>query len=275
MTLPTIFDTCRPRQDVLDGTMADADFAADLAQVLTGRASAAYRDPVRFFANTWPTRGLKRLLASVCRRLSGAGGAVEPIFRLETAYGGGKTHSLIALAHAARGLQDVPNATDFVAPALLPAAPVRIAAFDGENADPANGRALEGGLLAYTPWGEIAYALGGTAGYERVRRSDEGRVAPGADTLRALIGDAPALILLDELSVYLRKVREQDAGRNQLTAFLSSIFKAVETAPHAALVHTLAIGKDGGRWTPTRKSISSSPTRWPRSRASRPARRSC
>ena len=247
MTIPTIFDTCRPRQDVLDGTMADADFAADLAQVLTGRASAAYRDPVRFFANTWPTRGLKHLLANICRRLSGAGGGVDPIFRLDTAYGGGKTHSMIALAHAARGLQEVPNATDFVDPALLPAAPVRIAAFDGENADPTNGRALEGGRLAYTPWGEIAYALGGTAGYERVRRSDEGRVAPGADTLRALIGDAPALILLDELSVYLRKVHGQDAGRNQLTAFLSAIFKAVETAPHAALVYTLAIGKDGGR----------------------------
>ena len=72
--IPTIFDTCRPRPDVLDGAVADADFAADLAQVLTGRASAAYRDPVRFFANTWPTRGLKRLLANVCRRLSGAGG---------------------------------------------------------------------------------------------------------------------------------------------------------------------------------------------------------
>ena len=247
MALPTIFDTCRPRPDVLDGAVADADFAADLAQVLTGRGSAAYRDPVRFFANTWPTRGLKRLLANVCRRLSGAGGGVGPIFRLDTAYGGGKTHGLIALAHAAGDPRNAPGAAEFVDPALLPAAPVRIAAFDGENADPANGRALEDGLLAYTPWGEIAWALGGTAGYERVRPSDESRVAPGADTLRALIGDAPALILLDELSVYLRKARRLAAGGEQLTAFLTSLFKAVETAPRAALVYTLAIGKDGGR----------------------------
>ncbi len=246
--IPTIFDTCRPRPDVLDGTVADADFAADLAQVLTGRASAAYRDPVRFFANTWPTRGLKHLLANVCRRLSGAGGAVGPIFRLDTAYGGGKTHGLIALAHAARGLAGVPDAAEFVDPALLPA-PVRIAAFDGENADPANGRALEADLLAYTPWGEIAYALGGAAGHERVRRSDERRIAPGADTLRSLIGDAPALILLDELSVYLRKARRLDDARDQLTAFLTSLFKAVETAPRAALVYTLAVGKDGRRST--------------------------
>ena len=247
VTIPSIFDACRPRPDVLDGTVADADFAADLAQVLTGQASAAYRDPVRFFANTWPTRGLKQLLANVCRRLSGAGGAVGPIFRLDTAYGGGKTHGLIALAHAARGLKEVPGAAEFVDPALPPAAPVRIAAFDGENADPANGRALEGGVLAHTPWGEIAHALGGTAGYERVRRSDEDRMAPGADTLRSLIGDAPALILLDELSVYLRKVRRLDGAGEQLTAFLTSLFKAVETAPHAALVYTLAAGKDGAR----------------------------
>ena len=72
-------------------------------------------------------------------------------------------------------------------------------------------------------------------------------MAPGADTLRALVGDAPALILLDELSVYLRKARRLAAGGEQLTAFLTSLFKAVETAPRAALVYTLAIGKDGGR----------------------------
>ena len=69
-------------------------------------------------------------------------------------------------------------------------APVRVAAYDGENADPMNGRALDGGVLAYTPWGEIAHALAGRPGYERVRQSDEHRVAPGSETLRALFGDA-------------------------------------------------------------------------------------
>jgi hypothetical protein len=170
---------------------------------------------------------------------------VGAIFRLDTSYGGGKTHGLIALAHAGRGLAGVPNAAEFIDPALLPTEPVRIAAFDGENADPANGRALDGGVLAFTPWGEIAHALAGAAGYERVRRSDEQRVAPGADTLRTLLGDVPALILLDELSVYLRKVGRQDDARGQLTAFLTSLFKAVESAPNASLVYTLAIGKDG------------------------------
>ena len=245
MTIPTIFETSRPRDDVLRGAIAEADFAADLAQVVAGRGGAEYLDPARFFARTYPTRGLKDLLANVGRRLTGAGGEAAAIFRLDTSYGGGKTHGLIALVHAARGMRGVANVAEFVEPALVPGGPVRIAAFDGENADPANGRAMGEGVLAHTPWGEIAYALAGRAGYERVRSSDERRVAPGAGTLRELFGGEPALILLDELSVYLRKVRRFDDAHDQLTAFLTSLFKAVEGAPNAALVYTLAIGKDG------------------------------
>ena len=245
MTVPTIFETCRPRADVLAGTVAEADFAADLAQVIVGKGNAEYLDPARFFANTYPTRGLRNLLANVCRRLTGAGGEVASIFRLDTSYGGGKSHGLIALCHAARGVRDVPDIKEFVDPSLLPRSRVRIAAFDGENADPANGRRMEDGVLAYTPWGEIACALAGREGYERVRKSDESRIAPGAGTLRELFGGEPALILLDELSVYLRKVRNLGDARDQLTAFLTSLFKAVESAPDAVLVYTLAIGKDG------------------------------
>ena len=245
MTIPTIFETCRPREDVLKGAITEADFAADLAQVIIGKGNVEYLDPVRFFANTYPTRGLKNLLSNVCRRLSGAGGEVAAIFRLDTSYGGGKTHGLIALTHAANGMKGVANVGEFIDPSLLPDNRVRVAAFDGENADPANGRAMGEGVLAYTPWGEIAYALAGRDGYERVRKSDESRIAPGAETLRELFGGDPTLILLDELSVYLRKVRNLEDARDQLTAFLTSLFKAVESAPNAALVYTLAIGKDG------------------------------
>ena len=245
MTIPTIFETCRPRADVLEGSVAEADFAADLAQVIIGGGNEEYRDPARFFANTYPTRGLKNLLANVCRRLTGAGGEVAAIFRLDTSYGGGKTHGLIALTHAARGMNGVSGVEEFVDPSLLPEGNVRIAAFDGENADPANGRAMGDGVLAHTPWGEIAYALAGKDGYARVRNSDESRIAPGAETLRELFGGEPVLILLDELSVYLRKVCNLDDAYDQLTAFLTSLFKAVEGAPNAALVYTLAIGKDG------------------------------
>ena len=114
-----IFDVCKPRADVLAGAV-ESDFAADLARVVRGDATDEYSDPVQFFARTYPTAGLRDLLANVCRRLSGTGGEVAAIFRLDTSYGGGKTHGLIALAHAAAGLPDVANAGEFVDPSLLP-----------------------------------------------------------------------------------------------------------------------------------------------------------
>ena len=124
-----------------------------------------------------------------------------------------------------------------------------MAAFDGENADPINGHALGDGIRAYTPWGELAYALGGAQGYELLRKSDEQKTAPGADTLKELIDGKPALFLLDELSIYLRKQGARDAAQaaRQLTAFLTALFKAVETSPRTALVYTLAIGKRDGK----------------------------
>lgn len=245
--VPTIFDVCKPRPDVLAGAV-ESDFAADLARVVRGDAAEEYADPSRFFANSYPTAGLRDLLANVCRRLSGSGGEAASIFRLDTSYGGGKTHGLIALAHAASGLASIPNAAEFVDPSLLPSGNVRVAAFDGENADPTNGRAMGAGnqrVLAHTPWGEIAFALSGAAGFERFRRSDEESAAPGSETLRELFGGEPTLILLDELSVYLRKVKNHGGAADQFTAFLTSLFKAVESAPNAALVYTLAIGRDG------------------------------
>ena len=146
-----------------------------------------------------------------------------------------------------RGLDGVSNADEFLEPALRPGKPVRIAAFDGENADPANGRRLNDTIRAFSPWGELAYALAGESGYRLVEQSDKEGIAPGADTLRELLGSEPALILIDEVAPYLRKV----AGRNtqrageQLLAFMTSLMKAVESLPHVALVFTLAVGRDG------------------------------
>ncbi len=240
----TIFDTCEPRDDVRHGTIRESEFAADLARVLRKEAAKEYQDPALFFANTHPTEGLKALLTNVFRRLSGAGGEASAIFRLDTQYGGGKTHALIALAHVANGAAGVANIDEFVERALVPSTPVTVAAFDGENADPANGRDVGDGIRAFTPWGELAYALGGKAGYERVRASDEQRKAPGASTIVELFGGRPALMLLDELSVYLRKVKGRPEA-DQLTPFLTALFKAVESSPGVVLVFTLALGKSG------------------------------
>ncbi len=239
-----LFEICDPRPDILAGSARDSDFAADLAQVLAKTAPSEYRDASVFFGNTHPTAGLRALLENVCRRLSGAGGEAASIFRLDTQYGGGKTHSLIALLHVAGGMAGVSHPEEFIPKELVPKGRVRIAAFDGENADPANGRVVAPGVRAFTPWGELAWALAGAEGYERVRTSDVERTAPGADTFRSLFGGEPTLILLDELSIYLRKVKgKRDA--EQLAPFFNSLFKAVESSPGAAVVFTLAIGKEG------------------------------
>ena len=244
MTLPSVFDLCVPRKDVLNGTITDSDFAANLARVLRGDAAPDYLDPKQFFPNTYPTEGLKGLLANVCGRLSGKGAAISAVFRLDTSFGGGKTHGLIALVHAARGMKGVLNVEEFVNPAIVPIGPVRVAAFDGENADVANGRPMGEGIRAFTPWGEIAYQLAGKAGYEIVRKSDQDRIAPGTDTIRELFGSDPVLIVIDELGEYLRKVQHMD-GPDQLAAFMKALFTAVETTSNAAVVYTLAVQAGG------------------------------
>ena len=126
-------------------------------------------------------------------------------------------------------------------------------------------------MYAHTPWGELAYGLAGKAGYERVRKSDEQMVAPGADTIAELFGDRPTLILLDEISVYLRKARKAGlSADDQLTAFLQSLFKAVESSRRAVLVYTLAIGKDFQATDAYSDENQSSPIGWRRLRVCRP-----
>ena len=242
-----LFSICEPRTDVLQGALKESDFAADLSQVLRGDAPDEYRKPELFFANTYPTKGLKNVLKLVALRVLGRPEQIGAIFRLDTQFGGGKTHTLIALAHAMNGLAGIPNADEFLEPALRPTKAVRIAAFDGENADPTNGRRLNNSTRAFSPWGELAYALAGEEGYRLVEQSDKEGIAPGADTLRELLGDEPALILIDEIAPYLRKVagRHTQRAGEQLLAFMTSLMKAVESLPHVALVFTLAVGRDG------------------------------
>ncbi len=246
MSAPTIFDLCKPRPDVLAGTSSDSDFAADLSHVVLGAGGPVeYSDPQRFFANTYPTRGLKSLLANVCTRLSGKSGAVAAIFRLDTSFGGGKTHGLIALVHAARGMLGVTNPSEFLDPALIPTDEVRVAASMARTPIQPMAAAWRMTCLPSRRGARSPIALAGREGYERLKKSDQEGMAPGAGTIAELFGDRPALILLDELSVYLRKIKNRPGARDQLTAFLTSLFKAVESSSRATLVYTLAVGKDG------------------------------
>lgn len=104
--LPSIFDHCMPRREVLAGDLPDSIFAADLWDVLTGRAHEDYRDPEHFFAGTYPTASLQVLLRDVGNRLAGISGGT-PVYRLETGFGGGKTHAPIAAYHVARSGTDL------------------------------------------------------------------------------------------------------------------------------------------------------------------------
>ena len=235
--LPTIFDVCIPRKDIQDG-LVESELAADLSRVAEGEASADYADPAKFFASTYPTKGIKELLRQVLMRL--AGSSSSSVFWLNTSFGGGKTHALIALLHAVQS--PPPNIiSEFVDPALLPKERVRIAVFDGQNADISSGHSLGEGIRAHTPWGEIAYSLAGKAGYRRVSDNITDS-APGADTIRELLGSGPVLILLDELALYLRKAKKHPGTEKQFAAFLTSLIKAVEISPNATLVYTIAIG---------------------------------
>ena len=248
--LPSIFDICTPRKDILDG-IVESELAADLAKVAEGEAASEYADPAKFFAGTYPTKGIRGLLRSVLTRLSG--GSSSAIFWLNTSFGGGKTHALIALLHAANSpSRDM--VSEFVDPALLPGGRVRVAVFDGQNADISSGHNLGEGINARTPWGEIAYRLAGKAGYRRVDDSISSS-APGAGTIKDLLGDGPALVLLDEIAVYLRKARMHEGAGGQFVAFLTALIKAVEESPNAALVYTLAEGGSSDAYAVENKTI--------------------
>jgi hypothetical protein len=150
-SLPSIFDQCKPRPEVLAGELPDAIFAADLWEVFCQRAHADYQDPARFFAGTHPTENLKLLIKEVAERLAGVEGGT-PIFRLETGFGGGKSHALIATVHVAREGQRLADQladygiTRFPKPGIA-----RAAAFVGEESDPLRGQEHEARDSACAP----------------------------------------------------------------------------------------------------------------------------
>ena len=100
--LPAWRDVVDPHDDVAQGSFQLAQFAADLRQVHLGVAGPEYGDPTEFFGRTYLTRGLRYLLEQAVQRLNGIGG--EPVIDLMTTFGGGKTHSLLAVYHAASGM---------------------------------------------------------------------------------------------------------------------------------------------------------------------------
>lgn len=249
----SIFELCTPRDEVLRGELQEDIFAARLKDVIEGEADPVYGDPRVFFENTYPTAGLKSLLNDALGRLLGKAAGKNAVIRLETAFGGGKTHNLIALYHAAGG--HAPES--LVRPLLSPDVPlpqpgqIKIAGVVGYEQDPELGvEHIEDGIRTYTLWGELAYRLGGKTGYEQVKSSDQKKVAPGTGLLETLIGNRPTLIMLDEISRHLRAAKavttETKASNlaEQTVAFLMSLLEFAASKERCVVVLTLASDAD-------------------------------
>jgi len=250
MTLRPIIDTCVPRKDILEGRLTDAHFAAQLdAVVREPEKYPVYGDPTAFFAVTYPTAGLKRLLASTFGRLSGKKGEVDGaehgVVRFQTSFGGGKTHGLIAAYHLAKGARPLAIG-EFIDPDLLPDT-CQVAAVVGDTIDPSTGIEVNGRRVR-TMWGAIAAQLGDEA-WAKVEQQDHNRTAPGTETWVEIFEAAPTLVIIDEVAAHMRALgssgdpdirRQADA----MPSFLFSLFTAAARVGHARVIITLATEHD-------------------------------
>lgn len=246
--LASIYDTCSPRDEILAGELSLDLFAAKLRLVVEGSAPLVYRDATTFFANTFPTEGLKTLIAEVFGRLSKATQG-SPIIRLETSFGGGKTHDEIALWHIARNGRAIEGLERFAELNLIPDHAIQVSAIACQDLSPADGLYHpETGITTYTLWGEIAHQLGGVEGYELVKGADRQRVSPGTMVLERLIGQQPTLIILDEIALHLRTAKATPAGNSNLASqvvpFLFSVMDLAAACNNLVFVYTLASTSD-------------------------------
>jgi Swt1-like HEPN/Protein of unknown function (DUF499) len=199
-----------PHKDVASGKYQQAEFAADLWQVHLGEGPDEYKNPAEFFRRTFITESLKRLLICALRRLSGLGG--DPVVQLQTNFGGGKTHSMLALYHLFMGMliSELAGIEPVLREAQVAVPPrVRRVVLVGNKISPGNPVIKEDGTEVRTLWGEMAWQLGGREAFERIRQDDERATNPG-DRMRELFNTyGPALILIDEWVAYARQLHDQ------------------------------------------------------------------
>ncbi len=269
MELPSWRDVVEPHPDVSKGEYSKAEFAADLALVAQGLGSLEYRDPVEFFARTYVTTGMKGLLIQALKRFNGLDG--DPVLQLKTAFGGGKTHSLLALYHMAKmgcdgiSLDRTPSLKEVVKEAggaKLPKA--HVAVIVGTALDPATSKRPQylRGITINTVWGEIAAQLAVATDnlglYDIVKESDKAGMSPGSDALRRLFDECGScLILMDELVAYARKLYEAKkavpAGTfENFLSFVQEITEAASASKSSMVVASIPesedeIGGEGGR----------------------------
>lgn len=233
-----------PHADVASGRYQQAEFAADLWQVHLGEGSDEYRDPKEFFRRTFLTDSLKRLLAGGIQRIAGKGG--DPVVQLQTNFGGGKTHSMLALYHLFSGTSpgELAGVDGVLAEAGIKSLPsARRVVLVGNRISPGNPVTKPDGTVVRTLWGEIAYQLGGKEAFARVQADDEKATSPG-DVLRELFKQyGPCLVLIDEWVAYARQLHDQSdlpAGsfETQFT-FAQALSESAKLAKNCLLVISL------------------------------------
>ncbi|HRK61720.1 MAG TPA: DUF499 domain-containing protein [Candidatus Omnitrophota bacterium] len=245
MTLKPWREVAVPHEDVLKGTFQQAEFAADLSRVHEGTATSEYQNPDLFFKRTFITEGMRLLLDSVVKRLSGKGG--DPVIQLQTAFGGGKTHTMLAVYHLAKGdapvakLQGIEQILSAAKVASLPKA--NIVVLDGIRLSP-NQPQKRGKISVRTIWGELAWQLGKESAYEQLKDADASGTSPGKELLAKIIAEyAPCVILIDELVAYIRQFSDgksfSGGTYESNLSFIQALTEAVKAVPTAVLLASL------------------------------------
>lgn len=228
MALPSWWQVATPHKDIRENKLSEAIFAADLGDVILGKAPQEYQDPGLFFQKTYLTQGLKNLLENVLFLL--AGGKGDPVIQIQTPFGGGKTHALLLLYHYLKNKERLSHREELSTLPEIQGA--KVAAFIGTHADAVSGK---------TPWGEIAAQLGY---YEITRDHDIKRIAPGKEILRDLFHKSgPTLILMDEILEYIVKANRAEKvekiTQGQTLAFLQELSEVVTSMGNCCLVISL------------------------------------
>lgn len=239
-----------PHADILNGNLDNATYAASLGAVIRQdpKCPVVYRDARDFFAATYLTVGLKKLLEDVLKGLQGNAG--DRVLQLRTPFGGGKTHSLISLYHITKNRASLPGIPQIES--LPDPGNVRVAYFIGLDIDVNTGIEVENNLRIFTPWGYLAWQIGGHEAYSLVQTADQQYIAPGNDILRKILGAQANLILIDELLIYIesamaKQVGDSTFGRQVLT-FIQKLTEVVRESPKTVLVYSLqaSVGESFG-----------------------------
>lgn len=240
-----------PHKDVASGRYQQAEFAADLWQVHLGEGTDEYRNPAEFFRRTFLTESLKSMLVNAVQRLGGQGG--DPVVQLQTNFGGGKTHSMLALYHlfSGTGHTDLAGVGTVMLEAGVKSLPtVRRVVLVGNKISPGNPTIKSDGTVVHTLWGELAWQLGGKQAYARVKADDERATSPG-DVLRELFKEyGPCLVLIDEWVAYARQLHDQSdlpaGGFETQFTFAQVLTESAKLAGNCLLVISLPASDTSG-----------------------------